>query len=351
MADPTPYSRSYSFSGFQTVSPSAPLPGQQVDTQFDAVAAALSDAITALKDIRRSDGKLQSGLISTDQLAAVFSVGFTLRGVWVSGTAYSSGDGVVYGAAFYKAKSFIASSTTTPDVDTTNWQFLTSLLGPVPADGSLTNAKFANAPAQSIKGNATGSLGAVADLTGTQVAGLLPVLRYDAAQSLSAAQQLQVRLNLAAPPVGTILDFAGATLPGGFLWAAGQAVDRTTYALLFAALGTTYGTGNGSTTFNVPDLRGRVAAGRDNLNGTAASRLTSGNAGFDGTALGAGGGDERMQNHTHYMPNGGSGASWMPTGIGTPQVNGAYATTSAGLGNSQNVQPTIVVNKIIFAGV
>lgn len=62
-------------------------------------------------------------------------------------------------------------------------------------------------------------------------------------------------------PTGAILDFAGATAPTGFLFCDGSAVSRTTYAALFAVLGTTWGAGDGSTTFNVPDLRGRSTIG------------------------------------------------------------------------------------------
>src|ERR1051325_9002019 len=65
---------------------------------------------------------------------------------------------------------------------------------------------------------------------------------------------------------------------------------RTTYGDLFAAIGTAYGAGDGSTTFNVPDMRGRVAAGRDNMGGVAASRLTGGGSGIAGATLGAVGG-------------------------------------------------------------
>lgn len=59
-------------------------------------------------------------------------------------------------------------------------------------------------------------------------------------------------------PPGTILDFAGSTLPTGYLDCNGAAVSRTTYSALFAAISTTWGAGNGTTTFNVPDLRGRT---------------------------------------------------------------------------------------------
>jgi microcystin-dependent protein len=62
-------------------------------------------------------------------------------------------------------------------------------------------------------------------------------------------------------PSGTIVAFAGSTAPNGYLIADGSAVSRTTYATLFAVIGTTYGTGDGSTTFNLPDLRGRTAVG------------------------------------------------------------------------------------------
>lgn len=64
-------------------------------------------------------------------------------------------------------------------------------------------------------------------------------------------------------PVGSITAFAASTAPTGWLLCDGQAVSRTTYAHLFAVIGTTYGTGNGSTTFNVPNLKGRIPVGLD----------------------------------------------------------------------------------------
>ena len=61
--------------------------------------------------------------------------------------------------------------------------------------------------------------------------------------------------------VGQIQMYAGSTAPTGWLFCHGQAVSRTTYATLFAAIGTNYGEGDGSTTFNLPDFRGRVPVG------------------------------------------------------------------------------------------
>ena len=101
---------------------------------------------------------------------------------------------------------------------------------------------------------------------------------------------------------GVIFPFGGSTAPGGFLMCDGSAYSRTLYAALFAVIGTTFGAGDGSTTFNVPDMRGRVAAGVDNMGGTAASRLTSGGSGLNASTLGAVGGTETHTLTTAQMP-------------------------------------------------
>lgn len=62
-------------------------------------------------------------------------------------------------------------------------------------------------------------------------------------------------------PAGIVMPFAGSTAPQGYLLCDGSAVSRTDYADLFTAIGTTYGVGDGSTTFNVPNLSGRVVIG------------------------------------------------------------------------------------------
>jgi microcystin-dependent protein len=65
-------------------------------------------------------------------------------------------------------------------------------------------------------------------------------------------------------PTATIIQNMSATVPAGFLYCDGQAVSRTgTYSRLFAAIGTTYGAGNGSTTFNVPNFKGAFLRGRE----------------------------------------------------------------------------------------
>jgi microcystin-dependent protein len=62
-------------------------------------------------------------------------------------------------------------------------------------------------------------------------------------------------------PAGVVIDFSGSTIPEGYLLCDGSEVSRTTYARLFTLIGTTYGAGDGSTTFRLPDCRGRISIG------------------------------------------------------------------------------------------
>ena len=158
---------------------------------------------------------------------------------------------------------------------------------------------------------------------------------------------------------GMLMPFAGTTAPTGWLLCYGQAISRTgTYADLFSALGTTYGTGDGSTTFNLPDLRGRVIAGQDDMGGTSANRLTSP---INGDTLGATGGSQshtlttaQMPSHSHSLgsnsrvqvglDNGTVYGGYSPTQYATT----TYSTQSTGNGQAHNnMQPTIVLNYII----
>lgn len=190
-------------------------------------------------------------------------------------------------------------------------------------------------------------------------------------------------LNLWQGMTGTVLPFAGTTAPSGWLLCYGQEVSRTTYANLFAIIGTTYGAGDGSTTFVVPDLRGRIPTGKDNMGGTAAGRMTTASGGVDAATLGASGGasthtltSAQMPTHTHgvTVANGGAhthdvqvrqstggstqGIQYSTTGSTAFTVanaalsDGAHAHTAtaadAGSGGAHpNVQPTIVLNHII----
>jgi microcystin-dependent protein len=89
-----------------------------------------------------------------------------------------------------------------------------------------------------------------------------------------------------AVPSGVLCQYAGATAPPGWLICDGTAVNRTTYAALFAAISTTFGVGDGSTTFNLPDLRDKFSRGKS---GTVALGATGGATSYShsGTAVSA----------------------------------------------------------------
>jgi microcystin-dependent protein len=167
-----------------------------------------------------------------------------------------------------------------------------------------------------------------------------------------------------ASRIGIVEDYAGATAPSGSLLCFGQEVSRITYASLFNVIGSAFGNGTGTTTFNLPDCRGRVSAGQDDMGGVSANRLTnpaSTPGGINGDTLGATGGVEthtlteaQLAAHVHsttYTDGGGSG----DTGGATPQLGIAQGSLESnptgGDSPHNNVQPTIIFNKIIYTGV
>lgn len=173
-------------------------------------------------------------------------------------------------------------------------------------------------------------------------------------------------------PAGTINPFAGTTSPPGWIFCYGQSLNADSnpeYADLFDAIGTTYG-GGGSNAFNVPDLRGRTLAGKDDMGGSAASRITSGGSGITGSTLGASGGSEthtlttaQLPAHSHAFGTNlvGNSSGFIGHAFafggghwGVCQANNANTTqnrtgtNNAGSGNAHgNTQPTIILNYII----
>ena len=151
-------------------------------------------------------------------------------------------------------------------------------------------------------------------------------------------------------PTATIVPWSSASVPSGFLECNGAAVSRSTYSALFAIVGTTYGAGDGATTFNLPDLQDNVAIGKS---GTKASASTGGANTVAVTASGNVGGSTanatlstaQLASHSHAL--GAPGNATNPTGSQrSPFRAGTYNTdsTGSGSGHSHNMSATFSGN-------
>ncbi len=173
-------------------------------------------------------------------------------------------------------------------------------------------------------------------------------------------------------PPGAVSAYAGGSQPTGWLLCNGAAVSRTTYANLFAVIGAIYGAGDGSTTFNIPDMRGRVAAMLDggtgrlpgytglNVSGgasdvalSAANNGPHNHGGFTGSMN-----QNSIHNHSYNQASNGGSGIW-PGGGGQGVANTSTPTSNANIDHLHsipsdgsgtphtNVQPTMALNYII----
>lgn len=164
-------------------------------------------------------------------------------------------------------------------------------------------------------------------------------------QGIQGIQGIQGQIGPAGPPgpwlIGMVTPYAGTSLPAGWLWCDGSSVSRTTYADLFTAIGTTYGSVDASS-FTLPDLRGRVVAGRDNMDnavgtgGGDAGRLTT--PIIDGDTIGSTGG---FAGHDHAT----SVSIQNNTAIGGSSTRVTSVTSPTA--EASSLQPTIILNYII----
>lgn len=215
--------------------------------------------------------------------------------------------------------------------------YITALTGDVTASGpgsvaatiansAVTNAKIANSTID-LTAKVTGVLplangGTNKNMTAT--AGGVVYTDADSMEVTSAGSSGQVLTSngssapsfqdIPAQPSGMVQMFAGSSAPTGWLTCDGSAISRTTFAALFAVIGTTYGAGNGSTTFNIPDCRGIFVRG--------VGTQTISSISYTGT-LGATQGDQ-LQGHFHSMSN--------ATGLATYQLANVWAANAGSNG-------------------
>jgi microcystin-dependent protein len=147
-------------------------------------------------------------------------------------------------------------------------------------------------------------------------------------------------------PVGVPLPWLTGTPPNGFILMDGSNVSRTTYASLFALWGTTFGAGDGSTTFGLPDWRGRTIIGAGTGSGLTARTLNT-TGGEENHTLQV----SEMPSHSHSYDNtgtAGGGSNTItegPTKVGT----GIAIQNTGGGGSHNNMQPWSAVNWIVRA--
>ena len=145
-------------------------------------------------------------------------------------------------------------------------------------------------------------------------------------------------------PTGCIIPWSDTSIPTGFLECNAQAVSRTTYATLFAIVATTYGAGNGSTTFNVPDLKDNVPLGRSNsaaLASTGGANTVGSTGNVGGSTANATLSTAQLASHTHSANTGGIHNNVStPSGSGYSRYTGTSGSTGSGTGHDHNMSAT-----------
>lgn len=234
------------------------------------------------------------------------------RGPWVASTPYVERDAVEFAGSSYIATSNVTSATD-PATDTANWDLVAAK-----GDTGATGATGPQGPT-----GATGATGPQGPTGATGATGPTGPTGPSA-------------------PTGSVVMYGAGSAPTGWLLCDGAAVSRATFADLFALIGTTYGAGNGSTTFNVPDMRSRVPFGLDagqaannalgEVGGARDVTLTAAQSGVPAHSHGVGTlATENTGAHTHNYTRSTASGTFSANGVNHGNLsNDTFATTSAG---------------------
>lgn len=319
----------------------------KVNANFTALQAGLNNAIGSINAAAGTKTSLEARLDMGMNPDGTFKnmSGVTAGGQWINAgfepvfvnasSCTTPGDNTDIFLQYRRVKIGLAASTTYSTVESSTYSAGTGLttvkvedavfsnpintlefavFTPISANNSALSEKTlwgndiptnSNIASTIVKRDASGNFAAgivTASLVGDVTAGDLTSTGNSSVANLAVSGYANL------PPPGAVMAFAMATAPNGWLKCNGAAVSRTTYVALFTAIGTTYGVGDGATTFNLPDLRGEFVRGLDDGRGVDTGR-----------ALGSYQGDDNKQ-HAHGVTDPGH--------------------THQAIGGSQNNDPT-----------
>ena len=211
---------------------------------------------------------------TSTHVATVTPYFLTENGGYVDADEYQGASSTISASELVSGTLTISSSGTK---DVTNYASVSVAAGkvnsPTAIKGTVSNNSMLIVPSVSYTGgyigNATKNGSAVTVTASELVSGNKAIMENGT--NIDVTNYATVSVEVDSMPIGTISMFAGTTAPTGYLLCQGQAVSRTTYANLFTVIGTTYGTGDGSTTFNLPNLQGRFALGKSSSHALAST--------------------------------------------------------------------------------
>jgi microcystin-dependent protein len=351
MALPAFLRRLYSFTAFQQSQGDNSFPGTQLDTELDQIDNTVTGLLEQLGGLLRPDGKLVNGIVTRNSLSADLTIGVGAARPWKSTVPYLDGETVTRGYLIYQAIQASLGVDPAADVNGTTWEIVADLSQAVTiaaggvvtasiADGAVTNAKLAGGitgdklvDATIPPGKIQPGLGVVPVGARIGFAGITPPAGWAFENGAAVSRQTYAALFAAITltfkadvTIGqTVLANPSRSIQGLGLGAAyieGPGIPLGSrlandadgnLQLNAAATGTAaqatirvcpYGNGDGATTFNLPDSRGRADFGRDNMGGAGAGRLTQT---VDGSALtngafDAGAGAERATIGINNLP-------------------------------------------------
>lgn len=335
MTDPTNYTPSFSFSDFQSNSPSAPLPAPPLDNELADIAAAVATIVSAVKDIRRNDGALPNGIVTFDSLTLALQLMF-------ASTNVTNANLVANAVAAAQASATSASGS----ASTATTQAAAALASAIAAAASASsvNLTLFLAKANNLAGLGSQStsrsnlgLGSVATFDVGPLAS--NIVQLDGSAKIPAYDGSQL-INIDVLPVGAVVLVPGSNAITGTVKLNGALLSRTSFPRLWAyaqgsgsiaseaswAAGNSGGfsTGDLATTFRVPDHRGEFLRGFDNGRGVDSGRVIGTNQA------------DSLKDHTHTyqyygtnLRNDGTQALTVQSALTTGTTSGASTGAAA----------------------